>query len=127
MEKKFYNYRRNDKEMNEEIIFCADAADKSDHYGNIQRIFIATDRTDSDHSEIIRIAKEFYNTTEEDAESLINPSHIVESAGAWDDIEFINHVYENTNYFNEFDGIVTNDGAVFFEVNDKNLIETNRL
>lgn len=126
MGKKYYNYRRNEKEMNEEIIFCADDPEKSDHYGNICRVFAATDRTDKDHSEIIDIAAEFYNTTKDDAESLVNPAKIVESAGAWDDIEFINHVYDNTDYFNRFDGIVTNDGAVFFEVNEQNLIETIR-
>lgn len=124
MEKNFYNYRRNENEMNEEIIFCADNEESSCHYGNIKRTFRATEKTDTNHVEIIAIAKKFYNVDEEESESLINPDHIIISAGAWDDIEFINHVYENTDYFNRFDGIVTNDGAVFFEVNDKNLVST---
>ena len=127
MEKRYYNYRRNESEMNEEIIFCADDAEKSEHYGNIQRIFRATDRTDTDRKEIAKIAEEFYNTTPEDAESLINPSNIVTSAGAWDDVEFINHVYDNTTYFSRYDGIITTDGAVFFEINAQNLVETNDL
>ena len=125
MEKRFYNYRRNVAELNEEIIFCAADPESSDHYGRIQRVFVATDRTDKDHSEIIKIAASYYGVSDEEAEALINPSFIVSSAGAWDDIEFINHVYSDTKYFDKYDGIETRDGAVFFEITANNLKETN--
>jgi len=111
--------------MNEEIIFCCDNPDDSNHYGNIQRVFVATEKTDKNHSEIIKHAMDFYGINEEEAEKIVNPSCILTSAGAWDDVDFINYVYESTNYFSKFDGIITSDGAIFFEINDKNLIETN--
>lgn len=122
MTTKYYNYRRNEAECNEEIIFCADDAEKSSHYGNIKRTFIATDRTDKDHKKVTKHAMDFFGVDEETAENCINPDRIVTSAGAWDNIEFINYLYDETCYFSKYDGIITNDGAVFFEINDKNLI-----
>ena len=124
---KYYNYRRNESEMNEEIIFCSNNDVDSRHYGDIQRVFVATANTDTNHEEITNHAVNFYGCSVEEAIEMINPSEIVMSAGAWDDIDFINFLYEDTNYFSKYDGIVTNDGAVFFEVNDNNLIETNYL
>jgi len=126
-EQYYYNYRRSNKELDEEIIFCSKNSEDSKHYGNIQRIFKATSKTDKNLKEIIQHAKNFYNTTEEDAKNLVNPAHIVSNAGAWDDIDFINYLYEYTNYFDKHDGIITKDGAVFFEINKNNLIAVNYL
>ncbi len=125
MKQKYYNYRRNEKEMNEEIIFCSADPEASNHYGNIQRVFSATERTDADHAEAIEHAMKFYGIDSEAAEKAINPEYIVSSAGAWDDIEFINYLYSETRYFAKYDGIITSDGAIFFEINAENLIETN--
>lgn len=131
MTQKYYNYRRNEEEMSEEMIFCALDPEQSKHYGDIQRVFAATDRTDADHAEAIKhvinwLQTEGIETTEAEAEEMINPSNIVTSAGAWDNIEFVNYLYESTDYFRRHDGIITNDGAIFFEIG-KNLIETNYL
>ena len=125
MTNKYYNYRRNAKELNEEIIFCANSEERSAHYGKIQRVFKATEKTDYDHSEIIKIAVEFYQVSDEEAKRLVNPINIVDTAAAWDDVEFVNYVYDNTDYFSKFDGIITKDGAVFFEVTKDNMVETN--
>lgn len=124
---RYYNYRRNESEMNDEIIFCSDNPENSRHYGNIQRVLRATEKTDTDHAEITRHAMNFYGVEKDEAKEIINPSAIVTSAGAWDDVEFINYLYDETDYFKNYDGIITRDGAVFFEINDKNLIETNYL
>jgi hypothetical protein len=125
--KKYYNYRRTLDELDEEIVFCSDNPEDSRHYGNYQRIFVATERTDALHKEVIKHASEFYKIDEKESELLINPVNIVTSAGAWDDVEFINYLYEDTDYFIFHDGIITNNGAVFFEVNNENLVETNVL
>jgi len=126
MNQKYYNYRRNEGEMSEEIIFCANDPEASRHYGDIQRVFVATEKTDRDHAEIIQHAVDFYGISEAEAADAINPDRIVSSAGAWDDVEFINYLYGETKYFGEHDGIITHDGAIFFEVGE-NLIETNYL
>ncbi len=126
-EKYYYNYRRNKSELNEEIIFCVDNPNRSRHYGNIQRIFKATHKTDKDHRDIIKYAEDFYSIDKYEAEKIINPKDITTSAGAWDDIDFINYLYDDTKYFNKYDGIITHDGAVFFEINKNNLVATNYL
>jgi len=125
--KRYYNYRANEAELDESIIFCSDNPEDSSHYGNIQRVFKTTENTDKDYKEITNIAEKYYKCTTEEAFDAINPLKIVSSGGAWDDIDFINHVYDNTNYFVNHDGIVTHDGAVFFEVNENNLVSTNYL
>lgn len=112
--------------MNEEIIFCANDPEASRHYGDIQRVFVATEKTDCEHSEVIRHAVDFYGISAEEAAELVNPEKIVSSAGVWEDVEFINYLYGETKYFSKFNGIITRDGAVFFEIG-ANLVETNYL
>ncbi len=116
--------------MTEAIIFCADNPDRSRHYGDIQRVFVPTKRTLSwgkkeEVAELNKLAAEFYENAD-DLIDILYPSNIVDTAGAWDDIEFINFLYDR-NFFDGCDGIITPDGAVFFEINADNLIETNYL
>lgn len=129
----FYNYRRNKNELEDELIFCSDNPDTSKHYGNIQRIFKATNRTlKKVNKELINYYKEFIKEwsgetiIDSDAVKNLNPIRIVSSAGAWDNIEFINFLYDK-NFFFEYDGLITNDGAIFFEVNKNNLVSINYL
>jgi len=139
--KYYYNYRRNEEELNEEIIFCSNNSEDSDHYGNIQRIFKATQKTLDvteeseyakdlfDHFSVFMAeeGEEFASLSNEEIEKNINPVNIVESAGAWDNIEFINYLYGNTTFFNRYDGIITTDGAIFFEVTKDNLVSCKNL
>lgn len=131
MNKRYYNYRRNESEMDEPVIFCCNNPDDSRHYGNIQRVFVATDRTDRAHTQIIQhvidwLKGDGVEIDEVEAEALVNPDRIVSSCGAWDNVEFIDYLYNNTRYFEEHDGIITHDGAIFFDIGD-NLAETNYL
>jgi hypothetical protein len=137
----FYNYRRNKKQLDEPVIFCVDNPESSSHYGNIQRIFKATRKTldlrnknNPKVKQLVKYCQDFLNEWLE-VERLnepkvsfiagynaINPKDIVDSAGAWDNIEFINYLYDETDFFNKHDGVITNDGAVFFEVTKDNLV-----
>ncbi|MDL2268034.1 hypothetical protein LJC46_08635 [Desulfovibrio sp. OttesenSCG-928-G15] len=139
MTTQYYNYRRNEAELNEEIIFCAANADDSRHYGNYQRIMQATSRT------LTEITPELaghlvdwlceYNGEDFDAEavsaeeiqSLLMPSEIVNTAGAWDNVEFVDYLYENTDFYDNYDGIAWENGAVFFEANSDNVVSVTLL
>ncbi len=127
MKKYYYNYRRNEAELDEGIIFCANDPYSSAHYGKIQRIFQATSSTlIGANEELKKLAEEFYKLSWEDLEISVYPEDIVEFAGVWQDLDFINFL-EYNNFFDNCDGIVIPDGAIFFEVNEDNLVETNYL
>jgi len=142
----FYNYRRDTRQGDEPVIFCSNNPERSNHYGNIQRIFKATNRTldlrkknDRRVIELVNYAIIFLNewdpfipddyeefpSKEEEFNNVynsLNPKDIVESAQAWDNIEFINYLYNETKIFDKYDGCITRDGAVFFEVTKNNLV-----
>jgi hypothetical protein len=131
--KLYYNYRRNDKELDEEIIFASDNPEESRHYGNILRIMKPTDKTlNGVNSELLNLTKEFFKEqnidipSDDKIEKELNPSRIVSSGGAWDNVEFINFLYEK-NFFDKHDGIITNDGAIFFESNKNNTVGIKKL
>ena len=46
--------------------------------------------------------------------ALINPEAIVDSAGLWDSISFVNWFYDT---FNDLNGILTDDGGIVFNPN----------
>ena len=109
---KYYNYRANESECNEEIIFCSNDAERSAHYGNIKRTFEYDEDTITTENEKLRsLFISFYGEMDEES---LNPSDIVFSAGCWDDIDFINHLEENNFFDTGVTGVITNDGAVFF-------------
>lgn len=111
----YHNYRRNKNEIGEEIVFFSDNEESSSHYGNIHQIFDSEQPNLSmDDGTALQEAMKFYHTTEEEIYDSVYPPRIVESAGVWDDIEFINYLYD-INYFNHYDAILTPDGAVVFD------------
>lgn len=108
---KYYNYRRNETECNEEVIFCSDDPERSRHYGDIKRTFIADEYTiKTDNKKLRELFVEFYGCMDEES---LNPDNIVSSAGCWVDIDFINFLEEN-RFFVLVSGVITGDGAVFF-------------
>jgi len=147
----FYNYRRDIRQGDEPVIFCSDNPEKSNHYGNIQRIFKATNRTldlrkknDRRVIELVDYAIIFFNewdpfipdeyeeapSKEEEFDLVynsLNPKDIVESAQAWDNIEFINYLYDETKIFDKYDGCITGDGAIFFEITKDNLVSVKNM
>lgn len=109
---KYFNYRRNETECNEELIFCSDNPESSSHYGNIKRTFVADKYTINTENETLRsLFVDFYGEMDEES---LNPDNIVSSAGCWDDIDFINHLEENRFFDTGVSGVITSDGAVFF-------------
>lgn len=109
---KYWNHR-NENELNEEIVFCADDRESCEHYGPVCRVF-DTDSARLDDGTAVKMAMDFYQVDEDEAKKTIYPERVVSYAGAWDDIEFINYLYDN-NYFSDFDAIETGDGAIVFD------------
>jgi len=112
-EKQYHNYRRNAEELNEEIIFCCNDSESCEHYGSIHRLFTPK-KARLDNGKALEMAAIFYNCGSEEIKKEVYPLDIVDTAGVWDDIDFINYLYEN-NYFNNYDAIITPDGAVVFD------------
>lgn len=136
---KFYNYRRDKSELDEEVIFTANNPEDSRHYGDFLRVMVPTENTldlrkESKEKEELEnhykdwLIDDYGSASEEELESLfddmeenLNPREIVSSGGAWDNIEFINYLYDK-GWFSSVDGVITDDGALFFESNDKNTL-----
>ena len=110
---KYWNHRE-ESELNEEIIFCAEDKESCEHYGPICRVFDSEKSgAKLDDGTALKIATVFYDVEEEDIKDEVYPDRIVSSAGVWDDIDFINYLYDE-NYFSSFDAIETGDGAIVF-------------
>ena len=110
---KYHNYRES-HELEESIVFCHEDAERCEHYGPIHRIFDSEKTEYLDNGEALELAIKFYEGEDyENVKSCVYPDDIVGSAGAWDDIDFINFL-ENKNYFAKYDAIITPDGAVVF-------------
>jgi hypothetical protein len=111
----YHNFRRNESEVGEEIIFCAKDEESSSHYGKIHLTFDSSQpNVKLDNGDALKAAADYYNYTEEEMHDEVYPENIVSSAGVWDDIDFINYLYDN-NYFFSNDAIITPDGAVVFD------------
>lgn len=129
----YYNYRRNNEELDESIIFASNDPGSSRHYGNILRIMKPTNKTlNGPNEELFQLAQDFFKEQGLDIPSKneivkeLNPENIVSNAGAWDNVDFINFLYDK-NFFSKYDGIITNDGAIFFESNKQNTIGIKKL
>jgi hypothetical protein len=79
------------------------------HYGKY--IWVLEQRLPDVSSKIINFASEHYGIDKRKALSEVNPKNIVDTAGAWDDQEFVSEVWERF----EPVGFSTPDGAVVFD------------
>ena len=61
--------------------------------------------------EVVDFAAEYFGVPVEEAERLVNPRNIVDSAGAWDDAQFVSDVWQKF----EAKGFRTPDGAVVLD------------
>jgi hypothetical protein len=71
-----------------------------------------------DAQHVIDFAAEYYGVNAERAEELVNPSNIVNTAGAWDDEQFVSDLWQCF----ECVGFATADGAVVLDKMAVNLV-----
>ena len=69
-------------------------------------------------TKVVRLAQEFFDIPRDEAEEWVNPPDIVDSAGAWDSIDFC---YEVWNLWEPV-GYRTEDGAVVLDWRGADLI-----
>lgn len=87
----------------------------NEHYGN--HVWALEEDLPSVTNDVVLFAEAFYNIDREEAESLVNPSNIVDSAGAWDDPTFVSDLWQamESGLIEESPGFKTWDGAVVLD------------
>jgi len=116
----YYNYKRKENELTEEVIFCSNNSVDSRHYGNLKRTFMVDERCHSDREAILLLAIEFLaeETGEDISEDLayqnLNPDSIKECAGLWACKEFVRFAYDR-GWFESSNYYVTPNGALVFD------------
>jgi len=103
-------HRRSSKNMNTRHVMLFCDSDRNDHYGD----HVWTLKTDLPlvPESVIKFACEFFGVDQTEAEDLVNPEDIVDSAGAWDDAQFVSEVFQ---FCGEPTGFRTPDGAVVLD------------
>lgn len=107
-------HRRHNSELTDKNVRLFAEGDNTSYGDHVWTLVTELPEVDQ---ELIEFAAEWYETDLEEAELLVNPERIISSAGAWDDAEFVSHVWMRF----EKDGYRTNDGAVVLNIHDVEL------
>ena len=97
------------------IVQFSDEENRNEHYG--RHVWTLKTELPPISKELIQLAADYYEVDLEEAEELVDPPNIVDSAGAWDSPEF---VYEAWERF-EQPGYRTYDGAVVLDIDGVDL------
>lgn len=104
-------HRRQNAELNSFVILFAEK--NNEHYGD--HVWTLETELPEIDSKIIEIAADFFEVDLDEAAELVNPENIVDSAGAWDDASFVEHIGAMVEYGQVEAGYKTNDGAVVLD------------
>lgn len=107
--------RSNSQLSNADVILFAEDSDRNAHYGD-HVWTLATDLPEIGQ-ELINWAAEYYSVDNDEAEELVNPSDIVDTAGAWDDRQFVSDLWQamESGQIATAPGYRTQDGAVVID------------
>jgi hypothetical protein len=109
-------HRRTDENIDTGYIMLF-ATEGNEHYGS--HIWTLESKLEEikDCDDIIAFACRFYSIPRDEAEDLINPADIVDSAGAWDDPDFVSELWQEMELgeIKERAGFATEDGAVVLD------------
>jgi len=108
-------HRRNTKtlNLNDAILF----ADDESNMGYGKYVWELQTELPDIPLELIQYASDYYKISIDDAEDLINPSDIVDSAGAWDDRQFVSDLWQEmeSGLMTMVPGYRTMNGAVVID------------
>ena len=90
------------------MLFCD--SERNAHYGG--HVWTLKTELPPVPQAVIAYAAEFFDVDQAEAEELVNPLDIVDSAGAWDDAQFVSDVFQ---FCGEPVGFRTPDGAVVLD------------
>lgn len=114
-------HRRQSKELSEHVMLFAE--DGNEHYGDHVWTLKSELPRASESQELIDYAAEFYGVDHEEAENLIDPENIVDTAGAWDDVDFVRNLWNEMEMsgIKTVAGYRTFDGAVVLDAENVEL------
>ena len=102
-------HRRHNSNLTSNVILFAESG--NEQYGSNVWTLATELPYAGDDTGLIAFAAEFYGVDVDEATSLVNPSDIVDSAGAWDDQQFVSECWQRF----ERTGYRTYDGAVVLD------------
>jgi len=103
-------HRRQDSQLNASHVMLFCDSDRNQHYGD--HVWELKSDLPDVPAHAIKWAAEELRTSEEEASDLLSPTNIVDSAGAWDDPQFVSDLYQECG---EPVGFKTPDGAVVLD------------
>ncbi len=101
-------HRRNNSNLSDFALLFAEG-ENNEHYGD-HVWTLETELPEVDDA-VVAFAADFYQVDLDEAEDLVKPQDIVDTAGAWDDREFCYHCWEKFGVA----GYRTPDGAVVLD------------
>lgn len=113
-------HRRHTPELNEKHVMLFCDSEKNAHYGD-HVWTLGTDLPEVDER-TVEFCAEFFGVDLEDAREALNPADIVESAGAWDDPQFVSNLW---HFGGEPVGFRTPDGAVVLDRESVKITKSN--
>lgn len=108
-------HRGKNPEASRDIVQWADDHTTTESYGENVYVIKKSDLKEIPDY-VMDYAREYYNNPE-DLEDIVNPKDIVDSAGAWDDRQFVSDIWQEFGDRFEQEGIIgfkTRDGAITF-------------
>jgi len=87
----------------------------NEFYGN--HVWVLRKRLPSIPKKVTKFCADFYDTSMSEAENLVDPPDIVDTAGAWDDPDFVTEFWNamERGFIKETPGYETQDGAVLLD------------
>ena len=111
-------HRRHEASLNNgfAILFCDN--DENAHYGDHVWTLNSDLPLASDSEQLVSFTADYYSVSVDEAAELVNPSRIVDTAGAWDDQDFVSELWQamEQGQLKEVAGYRTNDGAVVIDL-----------
>lgn len=93
------------------------AENGNEHYGEGHVCYVLETELPPVSDDIVAFAAEYYSIDTAEARELVDPSDIVNTAGAWDDVQFVSDLWQEMECgpIKEVAGYRTQDGAVVID------------
>lgn len=108
-------HRRQNANLSDGYVMLFADSDRNDGYG--AHIWTLRTELGAPTQQLIEWTAEYYEIDLEEAESVLNPDDIVDTAGVWDDPQFVGDLWQAMEYgeVDEAAGYRTYDGAVVID------------
>lgn len=111
-------HRRSNDTLSNNVMLFAESG--NEHYGEHVWTLVSNLPAACEDEKLIAFTMDWYSVDREEAIGLIDPANIVDTAGAWDDQQFVSYVWQAL----EPVGYTTQDGAVVLDQAGVELVYT---